>query len=158
VEDLLAHRITSAVQGPPYSCREPDPTTEHPERDADDRPDRRGAGEMVDEEAEQGETDDRADEEAAQTEQVAATEWLRHAVIVHRSKLTQRTTPTEARDWLVNEARCAVVIVGGRSVSRGCFGACSSVLAGARETYHERFATLKWIDQPRSRPSLSSGP
>lgn len=113
---------------------------------------------MVDKEAEQGAADHRAREEAAETEQVAATEWLRRAVIVHRPKLTQRTAPTGARDWLVNEARCAVVIVGGRSVSRGCFGTGAGFPAGARETYHERSATLKWIDQPRSRPSPASGP
>jgi hypothetical protein len=113
---------------------------------------------MVDEEAEQCEAHDRAGQEATETEQIAATEWLRHAVIVHRSKLTQRTTLTGVRDWLVDEARCAVVTVGGRSVSRGCFGACAGFLAGARETYHERSATPKWIDQPRSSPWPARGP
>jgi hypothetical protein len=113
----VGHRRTSAAEGAAHARRESERTQEHPEGDADDRADRRGASEVVDEETEERATDDAADDDATETEEVTSAQRRGLLVIWHRPKLSQREGSETRAVGPGRESRIAVVNIGGRSVS-----------------------------------------
>jgi hypothetical protein len=112
---------------------------------------------VVDEQAEERAADDSADEEAAETEEVAATKRRGLEVIWHRPKLAQRAAPLSPSMVARKESRLAVVIMAAVLCHRAVVVRGGKVPADARERYHERAAPPKWIDQGPSGPSPTRG-
>jgi hypothetical protein len=135
---VLAHRVTSAAQSAADAGHEAERTEEHAERDPADDTDRRGSGEVVEEQTQQGAADDRADEEATETEEVTAAQRRSLIIIWHRPKLAQHAAPLDRGLVPREESRMAVVNMAAVLCQKAVVVRGGEVPANARERYHER--------------------
>ena len=107
---------------------------------------------MVDEQPERRTSDDRADEQAAETEKVATAQRRRLEIVWHPPKLTHVAGPGTGRMAPGWESRIAVVSMAAVLCQRAVVAPGGKSRPNACETYHERALPLKWIDQGSDGP------